>query len=338
MKLLVRMSNWLGDVVLGTPALRRLSELFPGAEIAVLAPAGNRHILLHHPAVTRFLDLPIERGAWAPFKLGQALRAERFDRAYLFPNSFSSALSAWWANIPERAGYAREGRRVLLTDARPRDAQALSLHMVHYYLNLVEPGGAWGPEYRPRVYLTDDEKSWAEEYLARHGVHPGDLIAGVNPGAVGGTAKRWLPERFAVLARRLVEERGARVLLFGNQAERALTEEIARMAGAPLINTAGETNLRQLAALMARCAWVVTNDTGGMHVADAVGARVLAIIGPTIYQNTRPFGEKNVIVRVDVDCSPYRQPCMLKECPIDHRCMTGIAVGRVWEALGEGDE
>ncbi len=333
MKILVRMSNWLGDVVLGTPALARLAELFPGSEIVVLAPPGIRDILLHHPAITRFLDASIGDGTLAPFQLGNRLRREHFDKAYLFPNSFSSALSAWWANIPERVGYAHDGRSVLLTDARPRDAQALSLHMVHYYLHLVEPDGTWGPEYRPSIHLTAGEQHWAEDYLQAHG----EPVVGINPGAVGGTAKRWLPERFAQLAARLVKARGARVVLFGNRTERLLTQEIARMAAVPVINTAGETNLRQLAALMARCRWIVSNDTGGMHVADAVGARVLAIIGSTIHKNTRPFGDKNIIVREDVDCSPYAQPCMRKECPIDHRCMTAITVERVWEAMGEKD-
>lgn len=335
MRILVRVSNWLGDVVMGTAALSRLAELHPGADLWVHAPKGIREILLHHPAISRLLDLPLSKGMGAPFRLGGALRRLNIDRIYLFPNSFSSALAAWWAGIPTRVGYAQEGRRPLLTDVRPHDARALELHMVHYYLNLVEPGGAWGLEHRPRIYLTEEERSWAERYLAEAGVVRGDWLVGLNPGAVGGSAKRWPADRFAELAGRLARERQARLLLFGNAAERALTDEIAARAGVRLINTAGETNLRQLAALMARCAWVVSNDTGGMHVADAVGARVLALIGPTRHENTRPFGANHVIVRESVDCSPYRQPCMLKECPIDHRCMTAIRVDRVWEALRE---
>jgi lipopolysaccharide heptosyltransferase II len=336
MKILVRMGNWLGDCVMGTPALRRLAELYPQSELCVLAQPHIREILAHDPHITRFLRLEIPRGVFAPIHLGRMLRRERFDRAYLFPNSFSSALVAWWARIPSRVGYAAQGRSLLLSDARPRNEEALALHMVHYYLNLVDPGGKWGPEdYRPVVYLTEEEKSWAEEFLQSHVAtkEAGRPIIGLNPGAVGGSAKRWPLGHFAELAERLVSEMGAHVLLFGSPAERPLTEQITSLAGVETLNTAGQTSLRQLAALLARCDLIVTNDTGGMHVADAVGARILTIFGPTIAENTAPFGSNHLAIRNQVDCSPHKQPCMMKECPIDHRCMTSITVEQVWEAL-----
>ena len=238
MKILVRMSNWLGDVVMGLPALDRLHELYPGDRLAVLVPRPLRELLLHHPGVDELVELDLPRGRLAPLALGKQLRDVAADRVYLFTNSFSTALSAWWARIPERIGYAHEARSPLLTHAIPRDRAIRQRHMVHYYLNLIEPGGAWEADYRPRIHLRTDETEWAGESLLSHGIDPGDWVVGLNPGAVGGTAKRWPPEHTPRPTRRLVSDRNAFVLLFGNRDERPLAEEIARASGVATLNMA----------------------------------------------------------------------------------------------------
>jgi heptosyltransferase-2 len=259
------------------------------------------------------------------------LRAERFDAALLFPNSFHSAWMAWLARIPLRIGYARDGRGFLLHDPIEPPSPAAYGHQVDYYLQLLFRAGLIDKPQaieEIRLRLTEAEEVWAERRLDALGLSGPRFPVGLAPGAAFGPAKRWLPERFAGLADRLIGALDADVLIFGSAAERPLAEEIAgAMKHTPVI-VAGDTSLRQLLALMARCRFMVTNDSGSMHLAAALGVPLVAIFGSTDERVTGPMGTRVRIVKRDVACSP----CGRRVCPIDFRCMRDISVEEVFRA------
>jgi heptosyltransferase-2 len=230
-----------------------------------------------------------------------------------------------------RIGYARDGRSFLLDEAVEPPLPAAYGHQASYYLQLLFRAGVIDqpqPVREIRLYVTDPELHWAAKKLDTLGLNGPRFLIGLNPGAAFGPAKRWLPERFAALADRLMGALNADVLIFGSSEERPLAEEIAgAMKHTPTV-LAGGTSLRQLLALMAQCRLIVTNDSGPMHLAAALGVPLVAIFGSTDERATGPVGARIRIVSRRVDCSP----CGLRECPIDFRCMRGISVEEVFEA------
>jgi heptosyltransferase-2 len=333
-RILVRGPNWIGDAVMCEPALRALRARFPQAEITLLVKPAVASLLRDHPAVTRVLTYE-ERGrhaGWAgKFVLAGTLRRQRFDAAVLFQNAFEAALLAFLAGIPFRYGYATDGRRLLLTHAVEVPPRAKAEHQTAYYLRMLNPLGEAGADDAPRLYLSEEMRRAAEQRLAEFGVREGDMVIGLNPGSTYGGAKRWLPERFAETADRLVRQyRDLRpvVVIVGANGEEALGQSIAaRMSVKPVL-MAGATTVAELMGIIRRCRLFVTNDTGPMHIAAAFGVPVAAIFGPTDWVRTAPFGAQHAVIRHPVDCAP----CLLRECPIDHRCMTGIGVEQVVDA------
>jgi heptosyltransferase-2 len=268
------------------------------------------------------------------WKLIQALRSERFDAAVLFQNAFQAAWMAWCAGIPLRIGYARDGRRSLLSEAVEVPSRASYGHEAYYYLQLLFRCGLI--EKPPAVkevhlHLADSERRWAAKQLQTVGLSGRRFLIGICPGASFGAAKRWLPERYADLADRLIDALGADVLIFGSPAETPLAEAVARaMAHTPVL-VAGKTTLREFMALLARCHLAVTNDSGPMHLAAALGVPLLAIFGSTNERGTGPIGLRARVIKHPVECSP----CGLRECPIDFRCMTRVSVDDVYLAALE---
>jgi heptosyltransferase-2 len=333
-KILVRATNWIGDGVMSLPALAALRASFPAAEIVLVAKPWVSELYWHLPAVSRQIvyspagEHEGPRGFW---KFIRALRAERFDAAILFQNAFHAAWMAWCAGIPVRIGYARDGRSSLLTDAVEVPSAAAYGHQAYYYLHLLFRAGLIAkpqPVEEIRLVLENSEKNWAAKYLQKLGLQGPRFLVGLNPGAFFGPAKRWLLQRYALLADRLVGALHADVLIFGSPAERPLAEEIARaMKHTPVI-LAGGTSLRQLMALLAQCHLVVSNDSGPMHLAAALGLPVLAIFGSTDERATGPVGRRTRVIRHPVACSP----CGLRECPIDLRCMKGVTVEEVFKS------
>ena len=256
------------------------------------------------------------------------LRAGSFDAALLLPNSFRSAWSARRAGIPQRRGYAASFRSLLLTGTVRRNRARV--HQSVYYSNLVRGLGMPVDDELPRVRVTEPTASRAAALLEQSGVAPGATIVGFAPGAAYGHAKRWPPSRVAELIARLVRERDAVCVLGGAVDDRAAGREIesALPAGIRAVNLIGRTDLRVFAGVLARCAAFVSNDSGAMHLAAATGVPVAAIFGPTDERVTAPAGEHDVLLH-QVFC----RPCMLRECPIDHRCMKGVSVGAVFEAV-----
>lgn len=254
------------------------------------------------------------RDRWAA---AQRLRAGRFDCAVLLQNAFDAALVTWMAGIPRRIGYARDGRGPLLTDSVPLPRPGeIPPHESFYYLELLRRVG-WVDALpaEPLIRLS----------VPRRVTTP---MVGVSPGAAFGSAKRWLPERFAAAAAQLAGELDAEISLFGSAAERELCEEVhAEIAslGFVAVNHAGLTTLEQFIQRAAACTVFLSNDSGAMHIASALGVPSVTVFGATNHITTGPTGPLARIVRQDFDCTP----CMLRECPIDHRCMTAVSAEKV---------
>ena len=336
-RILVRATNWVGDAVMSLPALEALRARFPRAEIVLASKPWVSEIYWHHPAVNRLIIYKPNsehRGPRGFWRFAQELKAERFDAVILFQNAFHAAWMAWLARIPVRIGYARDGRSLLLDEAVEPPLPAAYGHQAFYYLQLLFRAGVIDkpqPVREIRLYLTDPELRWAAKKLDSLGLNGPRFLIGLNPGAAFGPSKRWLPERFAALADRLMGALNADVLIFGSSGERRLAEEMARaMEHTPTV-LAGETSLRQLLVLMAQCRLIVTNDSGPMHLAAALGVPLVAIFGSTDERATGPVGTRIQIVSRRVECSP----CGLRQCPIDFRCMRGISVEEVFKATLE---
>ena len=330
-RILVRGTNWIGDAVLTTPALMAIRKGFPLAKIALLAKPAIAELLHHHPAVDEIVlyrDPGPHAGLGGKLTLARLLRRGRYDLAMLFQNAFEAAALTALAGIPNRYGYATDGRSFLLTHRVPLTPKIRRSHQVHYYLELLRPLGIQVEPEPPTLRTTPDEDAEAIEHLRAFGVDAKKVLIGLNPGSVYGTAKRWLPERFAEVADRVAAEHGGVVLIFGGQGEEELGAALAGRMAAPTVVLSGRTTVRRLMALIKQCRLFITNDTGPMHIATAFGVPTVAIFGPTDPLTTSPFGSGHELVRHPVDCSP----CLLRECPIDHRCMQGISVEMVHAA------
>ncbi len=318
-RILVRAPNWIGDVVLSLGALRDVRRNFPDARLEVLARAWVAPL---YGAVEAIDGVRVSEGMRpdAVTLRGQA------DAGILFTNSFGTALSLALARIPERWGYATEGRGLLLTRRVRVPGEVRQRSQVYYYRAMISGLGL-------AVSATPDTSLRAPAGWAERGkelLGEGPWIA-LNPGASYGSAKQWLPARYAAVGERLARETGARVAVLGSAAERPLGEAIAgAMREKPKL-LCGETSLTDLVGVLSRLRLLVTNDSGPMHLAGALGVPLVAIFGPTNWRETAPRAALHRIVRADVDCAP----CLLRECPIDHRCMTRIGVEAVAAAAAE---
>ena len=334
-KILVRATNWVGDAVISLPALQALRERFPEAEIVLATKPWVSEVYYHHPAVSRQMIFDVRgehKGIRGLHRFVRALRDERFDAAVLFQNAFQAAWMARAAHIPVRLGYARDGRGFLLTHPVEAPPRASYGHQVYYYLHLLFSAGLISridPAPRAHLDLAADERRWAAKYLEELGLSGPRFLVGLNPGAFWGPAKRWLPERYAALADRLIGSLHADVLIFDARGEQSLAEEIAQaMRHTPII-VESQITLRQLMMLMGACRLVVSNDSGPMHLAAALGVPVVAIFGSSSARATRPLGPYTRVVEQRVPCSP----CLLRECPIDFRCMWGVTVDAAYRAV-----
>jgi len=336
-RVLVRGPNWLGDAVMCEPALRGLRNLFPDAHIALLVKPSVADLFAGHPALTRVLIYdstgPHEglSGKWA---LAGQLRRQSFDLAILFQNAFEAALLSFLAGVPRRYGYATDGRSLLLSDPVAVPNRTTLVHQVRYYWDLLKPLGLKGEPSAPELVVFPEEERTMAGRFAQAGFSATDVIVGINPGSTYGGAKRWLPERFAEVADRLCRtiresrKREVRVVIIGAKGEERLGREIATRLPSQSLVLSGATTVRELMAAVKQCEVLLTNDTGPMHIAAAFRVPVVAVFGPTDWRTTSPFESTHAIVRQSVDCAP----CFLRECPIDHRCMTRVSVDQVYEA------
>ena len=327
-RILVRGVNWVGDTVLSYPAVQELKTLFPKSHLAILIPSYLVDLWKTFPYVDEIIPFQKKEGIgsiWEDLNLSQSLKERNFDLAVILPRSFRSAFHIFLARIPIRIGYQSEGRSLFLTHGIRRTKEILHGHRVHYYRKLIEPLGKTEGLLSPKIFLREEDRRWADGVLKDLGIPEGKLLIGMNPGATYGLAKCWYPDRFGKLGKRLAEKWQARILLFGKEEERPIVDEILHYLGTEGIDLTGKTGLLQLAALLERCTLLVTNDTGTMHMATAVGIPVAALFGSTPPLATGPWGEGHMVVRRDVPCSP----CWKRICPKDHRCMELITVDEV---------
>src|SRR5213594_2340809 len=266
------------------PALVAIRKGFPQAKIALLAKPAIAELLHRHPAVDEIVlyrDPGPHAGLGGKLTLARLLRRGQYDLAILLQNAFEAAAITALAGIPNRYGYATDGRWFLLTHRVPLTPKIRHKHQAHYYLELLRPLGIPVEPKPPILQTTPGEDAEAIEHLRAFGVDPKKVLIGLNPGSVYGTAKRWLPERFAEVADRMAAEHGGVVLIFGGRGEEELGAEIAGMMTAPTIVLSGRTTVRRLMALIKQCRLFITNDTGPMHIATAFGVPTVAIFGPT---------------------------------------------------------
>jgi heptosyltransferase-2 len=314
------------------PALRALRIRFPTAKISILAKPWVGDLYAREPFCDEMVAYTA-RDVSSKIKAARELAARKFDCAILLQNAFDAAAIAWMARIPERIGYSRDGRGLLLTKAIavPKPGE-IPVHERFYYLELLRRAGIVDAMPRSEAIRLEGAGAARDAGLARfQKLGLGETVIGVSPGAAYGSAKRWLPERFAEAATRLAKELDASVAIFGSDAEREVCAEVAGRVNAPMKNFAGETTLAEFIELAAACRVYLTNDSGPMHIASALGVPTVAVFGATNDLTTGPTGPLARVVRQAVECSP----CMKRECPIDHRCMTRVEAAQVAEAALE---
>jgi heptosyltransferase-2 len=332
-RVVVRGTNWVGDSVMTLPALRALRRVLPEAKITLVVRPGAKGIFADVGFVDEVLTYD-RRSVWSVIPQIKEWRRRQFDLAVLFQNAFEAALIPLLAGVPLRLGYATESRQALLTHPLPLPDWRSSRHEVFYYLYLVTAleqmlfGTSAICESDPDASLTisDARKGEAEKLLHAYGVHEGEPVVILCPGSINSRAKRWPAEAYASLGDRLIESK-RQVVLIGSPNEVDVSNAVtSRMQQRPIVLT-GKTSVDQVTALLSLVDLVVTNDTGPAHIAAALGRPTLVIFGPTNPLTTRPFAPQAEILRHPPDCAP----CMLRDCPIDHRCMTAITVDEVFE-------
>jgi heptosyltransferase II len=331
-KILIRATNWVGDAIIALPALRAVRKRFPDAEIAIVARPYVADIYREQAICNQLIAYDpkgLHSGISGRERLASELRAQKFDAALLLQNAFDAAWLAWRANIPERIGYARDSRSLLLTKAVPVPRHGeIPSHEKFYYLELLRRAG-WLDSVREETFIElrvpEESRHSAEEFLCESGVRRGAPRIAIGAGASYGSAKCWPPSRFAEVANRLQSEADADIILFGTSAEAGVATAISAEMRRPPIDLTGKTAIADLPALLSHCHLFVGNDSGAMHVAAAVGLPVVAVFGSTDPEGTAPVTPRCNIVQQ----KPYCSPCFLRRCPTDHRCMTAISADMV---------
>jgi len=337
MKILVRGTNWIGDSVMSIPALRALRAAFPKASISLHTRSWAEDIFRDAGFIDDIISYDRPPTAFREVhSQAKLLRREKFDLAILFTNSFASALTVKLAGIPRRIGYAKEGRRVLLTEAIAQPDWKSKRHEAFYYLELIQEaerrllGTSTVATVEPNICLgvSSERKKAAKDLLGLYSVDLSRPLVAIGPGSTNSSAKRWPAIRFAELADMLRSEMNAEVIVLGGPGDHDAAQAVITGSKTAPHNLVGKTSLGEAAAILSICDLMISNDMGLAHLAPATGTSTLVIFGPTDPETTRPFSEIAEVIRAGVECSP----CMLRTCPIDHRCMTNISARQVFES------
>ncbi|MBF0572572.1 MAG: lipopolysaccharide heptosyltransferase II [Desulfamplus sp.] len=354
-KILIRAANWVGDAIMTTPVIRSIRKSYPDAHITLLAKPWVIPVFDNSPYIDEIMvyenDTRHTKGV-GTLRLVKDMRKHSFDVAILMQNAFEAGLITFLAGIPVRIGYNTDGRGLILNPSIKMDKRLKKGHLIDYYRGILK-----GSNHRfcgdlrhfiddgrkLDLFISDFERTEALKKLTSYGIDSQKQpVIGINPGATGGTAKRWFPERYAELAKRLSEQFNTKILIFGGQADKELGDKISEIASqsdgktidqaSPIcVNLAGKTTLRQAFALIEKCDLFITNDSGLMHAAAALGTKQIAIIGSTDHIATAPSSLNSIMIRVSVPCSP----CLKVHCPKDkndtqyHVCMNKITVDMV---------
>ncbi len=329
--IIVRMPNWIGDMVMATPVLTDLRNAYPKARITAMCRAPICDLLKDAPEVDELFCFSKTNSFSRRSdkkNIVEKLRQGKYDLGVLLTHSLSSAWWFWQGGVKTRLGYDCNGRRLLLTHRVPLPADMERQHLVITYKMLLAPLGIPVSDTYPYLELVDKEVAKARTLLKQHGVSKDSIVVGINPGATYGSAKCWLPDRFREVAEKLLSDPKVSIVFFGDQPTAPLVKEICQGLGPRVINLAGLTSLREVAALISLCNVLLTNDSGPMHIADALGTKLVALFGSTNEIVTGPYRTGKVIHR-HVDCSP----CYQRTCPIDFRCMKQIESDEVYHAI-----
>jgi heptosyltransferase-2 len=331
-KILVRAPNWVGDGVMATPALSALRSRFPVDEITLLAKPSVAALLLHHPDINRVMlyEKPGRHSGPIGFlRLVLALRKERFDTAFLLQNAFEAAAIVTLAGIPERIGYDTDGRGFLLTQSVAR--KSASVHQREAFFSMVAAHPEKEIEKSPTLAIQKEEISAIRARFESWGISSSDPIIAIHPGAAAGPAKQWIPERFAQVADRLIETVRAKIIILGGPNDRLVSETVLHLMKEKGIQLAGVLSLREMVAAISLCSLCITNDSGPMHIASAVGTPYVTPYGSTLPAASFPGGAHGRMIYHAVNCSP----CWLAACPVNHHCMTAISTQEVLAAAEE---
>lgn len=337
-RVVVRGTNWVGDAVISIPALRELRRVLPYAHITLCTRSWAKGIFADADFIDDILVYDKKGNAISgTLKQAKEWRARKFDLAVLFQNAFEAAFLSFLGRASYRIGYATEGRKFLLTHPLPLPEWKNKRHEVFYYTNIIAEletslyGSMKVFEREPvfELQVSVERKEKAKLLLNANGVSDNQKIIALCPGSTNSRAKRWQAKRYAALADMLIENLGASVALIGAKDEEDVSNEVAnKMKHAPVFLT-GKTNLDEAVSVLSVTDALVSNDTGPAHIAAALGKPTFVIFGPTIPETTRPFPSNAEVIRKPPDCAP----CMLRDCPIDHRCMTAITPEEVFERV-----
>jgi heptosyltransferase II len=331
--IIVRMPNWIGDLVMATPILSDLRHAYPEAHITAMCRSPICELLKEDPEINELFCFSKASGFGRRIErrnIIEKLRKGNYDLGILLTHSFSSAWWFWLGKVHIRLGYECNGRKPLLTHSLPFPKNIQSQHLVITYKMLLDPLGIPISDTSPRLYLSPKELNDARILLRQQRVPDGALIVGINPGATYGSAKCWLPERFRTVTERLLRDKDIYIVYFGDQATVSLVKEICEGLPPRVINLAGMTSLRELSSLISHCDVILTNDSGPMHIADALGTPIVALFGSTSEIITGPY-RSGTLIHKHVECSP----CYQRTCPIDFRCMKRIEADEVYEAINK---
>ncbi len=336
MKILVRGTNWIGDAVMTVPALRELRRVFPNSDITLHTRSWADglfrdadfidELVTYDGAKWKFKDV---------FEQSEFLKGDRFDLAILFPNSFESALTTLLTKVPRRFGYNKDLRGLLLTDPIAVPEWKNRRHEVYYYLNLIAEieNSMLGQQTvldsfpNSSLVISDERRAEARSFMRSAGIDIDKKIVALGVGSTNSMAKRWPAARYAEFSDRVQTELGAQVILLGAKNEEDVSNEVRELSRTKPIVMTGATDLAMASAILGEVDLFVSNDMGLAHVAPAIGTPTIVIFGPTNDTTTRPFSKNAVVVRKVVECSP----CMLRDCPIDHRCMAQVTVEEVFD-------
>ena len=327
---------------MAVPALTELRRIFSDAHITLVARAWVAGLFEGEGLADDLIPIDDAQSFTQKTRrfaaLARRLRRERFDLAVLLQNAFGAALLARAAGVKKIAGYPTDGRRALLNIRIPFEPDYKTLHQVRYYLKIASELEQMIAGYsqveieslQPSLKASDEQRAKALQMLESSGIKPGARIVAINPGATNSRAKQWLPERFARVADRFVETEKFQAVIVGATGDVEAANEVARLMRSPVAVLAGKTTIGELKGVLASSSLVISNDTGASHVSAALCVPTVVVFGPTEHISTRPLSDTAVVVRHAVECSP----CMLRDCPIDHRCMTGVEVDDVYRAAG----
>jgi heptosyltransferase-2 len=327
MKIVARAPNWVGDSILALPAMSTLKKNFPDAEVWVAAQDWVKDLFLMSDMFAGALPLPNHAGFKTVQDSAKSIRDLHFDLGILFTNSFASALVFFLGKIPQRWGYKKDGRGLLLTKGIPVQLKKNRSHQAHYYLDLLSGLGLKEFPEEFTLPIGQRERARTEEWLKSQKIQTEKPLIILNPGAYYGSAKRWPPDRYAKLASLLQQRNHAQILIIGSIDEAPLAESISSLMNkSPLILT-GKTSLSELAALLSFADLFITNDSGPMHMANFLKTPLVALFGPTEPTRTGPFQQPALVIHKGAPC----WPCSYRQCPFDHRCMLNISPEEVFQ-------